>query len=114
MARKYPEAKVGDRFGYWTVIAYWLPDVDNYNARRICVMCDCGFWRVHRENLIISGKTKSCGCKNRSAFAPISTKRLAQERREREAQVMRQLEALEINPFRKESRRETTDMGLVA
>lgn len=59
--RKYPAAMVGDRFGQWTVIAYWLPDVNHHNSRRVCVRCDCGVWRVHRENLLVSGKTKSCG-----------------------------------------------------
>lgn len=109
--RLYSEAKVGDRFGSWTVIAYWLPDVEHGNARRICVRCDCGNWRVHRENTIISGGSRSCGHKNtpygNKVVTGLEVDRSKEKRRRRELlqQVLARVQAIEINVIREKERR---------
>ena len=101
--RKYPEAKVGDRFGLWTVIAYWLPDVEHHNARRVCVRCSCGVWRVHRENLLVTGKTKSCGHMLRASgiLGGISQTRIARKQKQVEVEkVMAKVKAIEPRPVK--------------
>lgn len=111
--RKYPEAKVGDRFGQWTVIAYWLPDFKT-GVRRVCVKCDCGNWRVHRENTLLSGMSKSCG---HTRLTPLghhvvvsgyNVKRNVEVRRRKELleEVYARVAALQITPLRKETAKE--------
>lgn len=110
--RVYPPAMVGDRFGQWTVIAYWLPDTEHGNARRVCVKCSCGVWRVHRENLLVGGLTKSCGHMTRPYGLMVvrgverDTHKAKAARLEAIERVRQQVDAIAINVLREESRKD--------
>lgn len=95
--RVYPMAKVGDKFGEWTVIAYWLPDVEHHFARRIVVKCSCGFWRIHRENLLVRGLSKSCGHANAGAGLRLAPRARGELQKQRLKEVYAKLDALVIN-----------------
>jgi hypothetical protein len=59
-------AKIGDTYGYFTVIEdafYYKKPGEPSRSRCIKVKCICGRIRTHKEGKIINGFIKSCGCK---------------------------------------------------
>lgn len=61
--------KQGDKFGRWTV-NYCL----NKNNKKYCnCTCDCGTNRDVRQENLLDGRSKSCGCLNREISSKINT-----------------------------------------
>ena len=59
MSGKLRAVRVGDRFGRWRVL-YQAKD-RHYQRRWLC-QCDCLTIREVREQMLMSGRSKSCGC----------------------------------------------------
>jgi hypothetical protein len=64
---KPPVIKVfpGEQYNLWTVLegAYSYKDKSGNYARRVLVKCICGKEKFRDLNTIVSGKSKSCGCR---------------------------------------------------
>ena len=55
------DVKIGDIFGYWTVIG--PAEYNEFGARSLLCRCVCGKEKLVRIQYLIRGKSKSCGCK---------------------------------------------------
>ena len=56
---------VDDKFGRWTVTAF-RNVMDNGRARRLVgVKCECGTEKTVRDDKLLSGRSRSCGCLRR-------------------------------------------------
>lgn len=53
------ENLIGRRFGRWAVLSY-APKIPHYTL--LNVKCDCGTERPVRRDVLLRGKSKSCGC----------------------------------------------------
>lgn len=58
------EINIGDKFGDWTVLALSDKTDSSYNKYYTC-QCVCGTIRTINRGKLISGKSKSCGCKRK-------------------------------------------------
>ena len=64
MEREIP--KKNDKFGYWTVSGASFPGGPPSYNRKVPCICACGRTRdIYYMNLL-TGKSRSCGCKKRS------------------------------------------------
>ncbi len=63
---KHSTFRDGDRFGFWVLVAIAAP-YRNGQTRWIC-RCDCGTEGIKLLGTLISGESKSCGCR-RAAVA---------------------------------------------
>lgn len=63
------EPAPGERFGRLTVIRKAEPI--NYKRRFLCV-CDCGTEKVCLSFLLLSGRTRSCGCLHKETAAKLN------------------------------------------
>lgn len=58
------EINIGDKFGDWTVLALSDKTDSSHNKYYTC-QCVCGTIRAINRGKLISGKSKSCGCKRK-------------------------------------------------
>ena len=58
------DIKIGDKFGLWTVIGESKKTDSSYNKYYVC-QCICGTLRNIQRSKLISGHTKSCGCRRK-------------------------------------------------
>lgn len=58
------EINIGDKFGNWTVLALSDKTDSSHNKYYTC-QCVCGTIRAINKGKLISGKSKSCGCKRK-------------------------------------------------
>lgn len=69
-------AKIGQRFGRWTVIEDLGVLYDNgTNKSAVMVKCDCGKIRRHFIHLLVNGISKSCGCFRKENASILISKR---------------------------------------
>lgn len=57
----------GKCFGHWTILSYAFTSKSGH--RHMNCICDCGVTKVVRLSKLVSGESKSCGCKRREKFA---------------------------------------------
>jgi hypothetical protein len=65
---KHPRVKEGSIYDYWTVLSL-VPEADGKGSRAVC-RCKCGAEKLVYRSSLVSGQTKSCGCRPRSADGP--------------------------------------------
>lgn len=73
MSEKNSTPVVGDVFGRWTIISTNFKHRDRWSSE---CCCECGAIRIVRNEKLLSGKSKSCGClRNESLTTHGATKR---------------------------------------
>ena len=64
--KKYPDVKIGNKYGRWTVIDSYEKNPKNGNHRWLCkCSCDEHTVRPVEEHMLKAGKSLSCGCLKR-------------------------------------------------
>lgn len=60
------EDYIGKRYGHWKIISYSHSTPSGHSYYKC--LCDCGVQKCVRLSKLISGESKSCGCKRRENY----------------------------------------------